>query len=90
MERVGIRDLKANLSRHLKQVRRGRPLQVTERGRAIATIQPVEPALRSAWAHELVRTGAARWSGGKPSGAGRPGRARPGASVSVAVLEDRR
>ena len=32
MERVGIRDLKKNLSRHLKHVQKGVRLVVTDRG----------------------------------------------------------
>ncbi|NUR56970.1 MAG: type II toxin-antitoxin system prevent-host-death family antitoxin, partial [Acidobacteria bacterium] len=41
MNTVGIRELKAQLSRHLKRVRAGARLVITERGRAIASIQPV-------------------------------------------------
>ena len=42
MDTVGIRELKAHLSRHLKRVRSGSRLLVTERGRVIASIDPVE------------------------------------------------
>ena len=42
MDTVGIRELKAHLSRHLKRVRSGARLIVTERGRSIATISPVD------------------------------------------------
>jgi prevent-host-death family protein len=40
METVGIRDLKTHLSRHLKRVRSGTRLLITEHGRSIATISP--------------------------------------------------
>jgi prevent-host-death family protein len=43
MNTVGVRELKTHLSRHLRRVRSGARLIVTERGRAIATIDPVEP-----------------------------------------------
>lgn len=90
METVGIRELKANLSRHLKKVRSGVRLTVTERGRSIATIGPVETPIDLGWLHELIAEGRARWGGGKPSG----GRKRPviaaDKTVSAAVLEDRR
>jgi len=36
MDTVGIRELKAHLSRHLKRVRSGSRLLVTERGRVVA------------------------------------------------------
>jgi prevent-host-death family protein len=37
METVGIRELKAHLTRYLERVRSGIKLTVTERGRPIAT-----------------------------------------------------
>ncbi len=89
MDTVGIRELKAHLSRHLKRVRSGSSLIVTERGRSIATISPVEPSVEVAWAHRLVAEGRAQWSGGKPAGHPRPPRATAGRTVSDAVLEDR-
>ena len=93
MKAVGIRELKTHLSRHLKDVGAGTTLAVTERGRVIATIQPAgghPGASEREWAGRLVAEGKAVWSGGKPGGF--RGRARPaaGASVSDAVLEDRR
>lgn len=89
MESVGIRELKAHLSRHLKRVRSGARLMVTERGRSIATISPVEPPVDVDWAHRLVAQGRARWSGGKPTGSARPARVTGTRTVSAAVLEDR-
>jgi len=90
MNTVGIRELKANLSRHLKRVRSGTRLVITERGRAIASIQPIEPPVDIDWAHAMVAHGRARWHGGKPEGARRPVPIRRGTTVSEAVLEDRR
>jgi prevent-host-death family protein len=89
MDTVGIRELKAHLSRHLKRVRSGASLMVTERGRSIATISPVEAPPDVAWAHRLVAEGRAEWSGGKPVGSARPARLTAGRTVSEAVLEDR-
>jgi prevent-host-death family protein len=89
MERVGIRELKANLSRHLKRVRAGVRLAVTERGRPIATISPVESHASVDWAHRLVAEGHARWNGSKPTGAARPPRSSRRTAASI-VLEDRR
>ena len=89
METVGIRELKAHLSRHLKRVRSGARLTVTERGRSIATISPVEAPADVGWAHRLVAEGRARWSGGKPVGSRRAVRVTGARTVSEAVLEDR-
>lgn len=40
--RVGIRELRQELSRALRRVRAGETLEVTDRGRTIARIVPVE------------------------------------------------
>ena len=69
MQTVGIRELKTHLSRHLKRVRSGARLLVTEHGRSIATISPVDAPADVGWAHQLVAEGLARWNGGKPVGA---------------------
>ena len=89
MDTVGIRELKAHLSRHLKRVRSGATLIVTERGRSIATISPVDVPADLTWAHRLVAEGRAHWSGGKPAGSVRPPRIAAGRTVSGAVIEDR-
>ena len=40
MERVGIRELRQNLSRYLERVQRGEVLVVTDRGREVARLVP--------------------------------------------------
>ena len=89
MNTVGIRELKAHLSRHLRRVRSGARLVITERGHAIATVNPLETAGDVEWAHALVSAGRAQWSGGKPEGLTPPAAIKAGKSVSDAVLEDR-
>ncbi len=89
MDTVGIRELKTHLSHHLKRVRSGVRLVVTERGRSIATISPVEAPADVDWAHQLVAEGRAHWNGGKPIGARRPVKTT-GKTASSMVLEDRR
>ena len=89
MDTVGIRELKAHLSRHLKRVRSGARLRVTERGRPIASISPVEAPADVDWAHRLVAEGRAHWSGGKPLGGIRSSRVTGSRTVSDTVLEDR-
>jgi prevent-host-death family protein len=41
---VGIREAKMHLSRYLKQVQQGREIILTDRGRPVGRIVPVEPA----------------------------------------------
>jgi prevent-host-death family protein len=90
---VGIRQLKAELSSHLRRVEQGQTIAVTDRGRVIATINPVErtdlsPAIR--WARAMVAAGKARWAGGKPGGAEKPATLQGTATVGDAIIEDRR
>ena len=89
MNSVGVRDLKNRLSHHLKRVRAGARLVVTERGRPIATLIPVDAPPDLAWLHRMVAEGRAHWNGGKPTGSKNPPRLS-GQPMSDAVLEDRR
>ena len=41
MDRVGVRELRQNLSVYLRRVRRGEALEVTERGNPVAVLQPI-------------------------------------------------
>jgi prevent-host-death family protein len=43
-ERVGVRELRQNLSVYLRRVQRGESLVVTERGRPVARLAPLPPA----------------------------------------------
>jgi prevent-host-death family protein len=89
METVGIRELKNHLSRHMKRVCSGARLLVTQRGRSIATINPVEAPPGTAWTNALIEAGHAHWNGGKPAGSRRPVSVA-GRNVSALVLEERR
>jgi prevent-host-death family protein len=86
---VGVRELKASLSRYLRRVRAGERLTVTDRGEAIATIVPVAAKPSLEWLHAMVAAGHARWSGGKPTGLATRIKSR-GKPASLMVLEDRR
>lgn len=41
MERVGVRELRQNLSVYLRRVKRGETLEVTERGEPVARLEPL-------------------------------------------------
>jgi len=41
MDRVGVRELRQNLSVYLRRVRRGESLEVTERGQPVAHLNPI-------------------------------------------------
>ena len=66
MTSIGIRELKANLSKTLRSVQKGARIQVTERGQPIAILIPIGAASDLSWAHRLVVEKRAQWNGGKP------------------------
>jgi prevent-host-death family protein len=86
---VGIRELKNNLSHYLRDVKRGRPITITERGQSVAILVPVENHSDAQLARELSRKGIGSWKGGKPKGASRPVTVK-GKPISRIVLEERR
>ena len=88
--RIGVRDLKDNLSATLARVQRGETVTVTDRNRAVALIVPAgTEGEEDVVVRTLVKSGRFAWSGGKPEGLDKAPRVR-GPSVSQAVVEDRR
>ena len=90
MATVGVRELKARLSQYLKRVGRGERIVVTERGRPVAVIGPAGGSALTERLEAMLRSGRARWAGGKPRGSARPARLGHGPSVAAAIIEDRR
>ncbi len=90
METVGVRELKTHLSRYLRDLRRGKRLLITDRGRSIAVITPIEAPVEAEWAHQLVAEGRAHWNGTKPRASTRAVRLKGQRLASSVVLEDRR
>jgi prevent-host-death family protein len=43
MQRVGVRELRQNLSVYLRRVKAGQSLEVTEHGRPVARLEPLVP-----------------------------------------------
>ena len=88
MNRVGVRELRQNLSVHLRRVQRGESLEVTERGRPVAVLAPLpEPAstrdrLLAAGKFERARASIAGL--GPP-----PSTLKPTAAVSDALEDER-
>jgi prevent-host-death family protein len=82
---IGVRELRDGLSRHLARVRAGATLTVTDHGRPVARIVPVNGpnALERLTAEGRVRSPAA-------SGRGRPKPVRASGMVSDLLDEQRR
>ena len=90
MVEVGVKTLKDRLSEYLQRAQRGERVVITDRGRPVAMLSPMEenPEVKHAW--ELVEKGLASWSGGKPRGVAEPLIRKGGKSAAEIVLEDRR
>lgn len=86
MRTVGIKELKAKLSRYVKEAGQGEEVVVTDRGKEVALLVPVSRERRSVTS--LSETGRARWAGGKPEGM--RGIRIKGKPLSKSILEDRR
>lgn len=86
---VGVRKLKNELSRYLREVKDGRTITITERGKVVATLAPPENDSDVLAAHELTKRGFGSWRGGKPKGSSRRVVIK-GEPISQLVLDDRR
>ena len=89
MKQVGVRELKNRLSQYLQRTATGERILVTDRGHPLVLLSPPEGAGYAEYLANLVRSGEARWAGGKPQGARRPPRLR-GRPLSQTVLDERR
>lgn len=89
MTTIGVRELKNRLSHYLREVKRGRPITVTERGKSVAFLIPAENDPDVRVVRELTRRGIGSWRGGKPKGASHPVVIK-GKPISQIVLDERR
>jgi len=89
MERIGIRELKENMSRYMKKVRTGEGIIVTDRKNDIVIILPLGIKAGEEKLYQFIQRGMASWSGGTLEGMPKRNILK-GKSVSSAVIEDRR
>jgi prevent-host-death family protein len=87
---VGVRELKAHLSAHLARVKSGQTIVVTERGRPVAKLVPVQASPLPPHVLRMLETGEATWSG-EPLPPFDPIPLKPGdKTLAEMVSEDRR
>ncbi len=61
---VGIREFKAQMGAYLRQVKQGKVLVITERGKPIGQLVPMPTSLEER-RRKLMETGFVKWSGRK-------------------------
>jgi len=86
--RVGIRELKAKLSEYLRRVKAGETIIVTERGKTIGQITPVQPTVEKRM-KALVESGVAEWNGKKYQPKKPAAQTRARKQISDLIIEDR-
>ncbi len=69
MKIIGVRELRQQASRYLREVERGGTIEVTDRGRPVARLVPIP---RSSRVDALLATGEISPAAGDPLGLGAP------------------
>jgi len=86
---IGVRELKARLSKYLREVKAGRSITITERGKAVGRLVPnaqsLEEKLRA-----MLKSGRAEWNGNRLKPAKPAASVKEGHSVAALLVEDRR
>jgi prevent-host-death family protein len=89
MDRVGVRELRQNLSRYLRDVKEGESFVVTERGREVARLTPSGPA-DSPIARLVAERGATMPRGNLLDRIGESSRPPAGPPFSEELLDEQR
>jgi len=86
---VGVRELKTQLSKYLRQVKAGRTVVITERGKAVGRLVPAGQSLEEKL-EAMRRAGLIEWSGKKLKPMKPVAKVKEGYSVAQLLIEDRR
>lgn len=88
LPRVGVRELRQNLSVYLRRVETGETLEVTEHGRPVARLTPTPPAELGPY-RRMIAEGRIRPGRGNLADLGPPLPATPGPTLTQILLEMR-
>ena len=86
---VGIRELKSNLSKYLRQVKAGQTILITEHGQTVGRIVPAPQSLDQK-IEAMRQAGVIRWSGKKLKPMKPVARVKEGHSVADLIIQERR
>ncbi len=85
---VGVRELKTQLSKYLRQVKAGRTIVITEHGRMVGRLVPMTVSLDEKL-ERMRRAGLIRWSGKKLKPMKPVARLKLGRSLATLIVEER-
>jgi prevent-host-death family protein len=86
---VGVRELKARLSKYLREVSAGRAFTITDRGRPVGRLVPPDQPLEDR-VQAMLAAGLAEWNGKRLTPAKPTARLGQGRSIADLIIEDRR
>ena len=88
-KKVGIRELKAQLSEYIREIKNGNTVVITERGNTVGRMIPASESLEER-IQILVRSGLADWNGKKLT-AGKPvAKVKPGKRTLAEIVSENR
>ena len=85
---VGVRELKSRLSHYIREVKAGRSVVITERGRPVGRIVPIGQPLEDRL-EAMAQAGLILWSGKKLEPMAPVARVRGDRTVADLLVEDR-
>ena len=86
---VGVRELKARLSEYLRQVKQGRTIVITERGKPVGRLVPTGQSLEQRL-KAMIDAGLAEWNGKHLPPMKPVVKLKGGKSIADLIIEDRR
>ncbi len=86
---VGVRELKSQLSKYLRQVKAGRTVVITEHGKVVAHLGPASQSVEEKM-KAMVKAGLVEWSGKRLPPMKPVARVRGNKTVAEMLIEDRR
>jgi len=86
---VGVRELKARLSRYLREVKAGRTITITDRGRPVGRLVPPDRPLEQR-VRAMLDAGLAEWNGKRLPPVKPTARLKGEKSIADLIIEERR
>lgn len=87
--RVGIRELKARLSKYLRDAKAGYSITITDRGKPVGRLVPPDQPLEQR-VQAMLNAGLAEWNGQRPPPMKPIARLKGKKSIADLIIEDRR
>ena len=88
-KKVGVRELKAQLSEYIREIKKGNTVVITERGNAVGRIIPIAESLEER-IQNLVHSGVADWNGKKVKPGKPVAKIKPESKTLAEIVSEKR